>query len=78
VGLWRESVGRYAGVSDDLRGTSRDSETLNGSASALPKWRYVVHGCHPLPAARHKTWRSANFVSAETAGGDGIGTLTVG
>jgi hypothetical protein len=42
-------------VSDDLRGTSRDSETLNGSASALPKWRYVVHVCYSQSAARHKT-----------------------
>ena len=61
-------------MSDDLRGTSRDSETLNGIASALLESRYVAHACYSHTAARHKTRRSADFVFAEIAGGDGIGT----
>ena len=42
------------------------------------KRRYVVHVCYSQSAARQKTRRSANFVSGETAGAEGIGTLTVG
>jgi hypothetical protein len=48
--------------------------TLKSDASALLEWRYVVHGCQPQPAAPPKTRRSASFISAKTAGGDGIGT----
>ena len=61
-------------MSDDLRGTSGDSERLKNDASPLQELRYGVDVCNPNLPAPHKTRRSANFVSAETAGSEGIGT----
>ena len=74
AGLWRADVGIYSGLVVDHRGTSGDSETLIRDASPFRESRDVVCGCYPKPPAPHKTRRSAIFVSAETAGGEAIGT----
>jgi hypothetical protein len=65
-------------VSDDGRRIFKDSESLKGEASPVRERCAVVHGGYSMSAASPKTLRSANFVSGETAGGGGFGTLTVG
>ena len=61
-------------VLGDQCGTARDTETLECVVSPLKESRYTVPVCSPQPAAAPKTPQSASFVSADTAGGVGIGT----